>query len=401
MRILRTLLLVAIVAVIGGAGTLIVGLVMGMPGSELVHLAGYLMPAAAVTVVAAAIAGPLLARTPLRQRFVAVAVVSAAVSIANVAVLAMQMFVSDHDATLIAILLLYAIGAGIAAALVVARREGEAIRSVEATARRLGAGDLDARTGAVDAGPELGMLASTLDQMADRLRLALEREREADRMRRDLITTVSHDLRTPLASLRAMTEAIDDGMIDDPSTLRRYVAEMRRSVGQLSTMVDDLFELTQLDAGAIVTDGRRSRIDDVVGLALSSVEHQAREKGVTVVFDLSAAGDAQCSPRVVRVLQNLLVNALRHTPTDGTIRIEAGLVDGRLMLAVEDSGVGFSPDDAPHLFDPFFRADPARSGPGAGLGLALAKRIVESLGGRISAERGASAGARFAVELPA
>jgi signal transduction histidine kinase len=313
----------------------------------------------------------------------------------------MQMFVSNHDATLIAILLLYAIGAGIAAALVVARREGDAIRSVEVTAQRLGAGDLDARTGAVDAGPELGMLAATLDQMADRLRLALEREREADRMRRDLITTVSHDLRTPLASLRAMTEAIDDGMVDDPSTLRRYVEEMRRSVGQLSTMVDDLFELTQLDAGAIVTDGRRSRIGDIVGLALSSVEHQAREKGVTVVADLTAAGDARCSPRVVRVLQNLLVNALRHTPSDGTIRIEAELVDGRVMLAVEDSGEGFSPEDAPHLFEPFFRADPARSGPGAGLGLALAKRIVESLGGRISAERGASAGARFAVDLPA
>lgn len=401
MRSLRSVLLVAIVAVTGGLASLLVGFVLGMPGNELLHLVGYLLPAAAATIVAASLAGPMLDRAPLRQRFVAVAVLSAAVSIASLVVLAMQMFVSDHDATLVAVMLLYAIGAGVAAALVVARRASDAIRSVEATARRLGSGDLDARAGPVDAGPELGTLASTLDQMAGRLRRALEGEREADRMRRDLFTAVSHDLRTPLASLVAMTEAIEDGMVDDPPTLRRYVVEMRRSVGQLRTMVDDLFELTQLDSGAILEDGRRSTIGEVVGAALESVELQAREKGVKIVSDVDGAAEARCSARVVRVLQNLLVNALRHTPTDGTIRVEAELADGRVQLAVEDSGEGIAPEDVPRVFDPFFRADPARSGPGAGLGLALAKRIVEALGGRISAETGADVGARFAVELPA
>jgi signal transduction histidine kinase len=401
MRSFRTLALVAIVAAAGGVASLIVGMVMGMPGSELLHLVGYLLPAAAVTVVAATLAGPLLDRASIRQRFVAIAVVAAAVSIANVVVLAMQMFVDDHDATLIAVLLLYAIGAGIAAALVVGSRASDAIRAVEATARRLGTGDLDARTGPIDAGPELATLAETLDEMAERLHRAQERERDADRMRRDLITTVSHDLRTPLASLRAMTEAIEDGVIDDPPTLRRYVAEMRRSVGQLGALVDDLFELTQLDAGVIVSDGRRSPLGELVDMAISSVEHQARDKGVRVVSDLAGAGEASCSPRVVRVLQNLLVNAVRHTPADGTIRVEAELTPGRVLIAVEDSGDGIALEDVPRIFDPFFRADPSRSGPGAGLGLALAKRIVEALGGRIWAGPGASAGARFAVELPA
>ena len=331
----------------------------------------------------------------------AVAVIAAAVSIVNVVVLAMQMFVDDHDATLIAVLLLYAIGAGVAAALVVARRASDAIHSVEGTARRLGSGDLDARTGSIDAGPELATLASSLDEMADRLQQAQEREREADRMRSDLITTVSHDLRTPLAALRAMTEAIEDGVIDDPPTLRRYVAEMRRSVGQLGAMVDDLFELTQLEAGVIVSDHRRSPLGELVDEAMSSVELQARDKGVSVVSELNGAGDAMCSPRVVRVLQNLLVNAVRHTPADGAIRVEAELTPGRVVIAVEDTGEGIAPEDVSRIFDPFFRADPARSGPGAGLGLALAKRIVEALGGRISAGSGASAGARFAVELPA
>ena len=401
MRSLRTLSLVAIVAVTGGVASLVVAFVIGMPGRELVHLGAYLLPAAAATIVAATLAGPLLDRAPLRQRFVAVAVVSAVVSIANVVVLAMLMFVEDHDATLVTVLLLYAIGAGVAAALVVARRAGDEIRSVAATARRLGTGDLEARIGQIDAGPELDTLAATLDEMADRLGRAQRREQEADRMRRDLITTVSHDLRTPLASLRAMTEAIDDGVVDDPPTLRRYVAEMRRSVAQLGGMVDDLFELTQLDAGVIVSDGRRSPLGELVEVAMTSVEHQARDKGVTVTAELTGAEEAMCSPRLVRVLHNLLVNAVRHTPADGTIRVEAELTPGRVVIAVEDSGEGIAPEDVPRIFDPFFRADPARSGPGAGLGLALAKRIVEALGGRISAGPSRRTGARFAVELPA
>lgn len=400
MRTWRTLLLVVVVAVAGGAATLLVGLVMGMGGGELIDLLRYLVPAAATTVVAAAVSGPLLRRASLRQRFVAVAVLAAAVAIANLAALAMQMFVSDHDATLVTVLLLYAVGAGVAAALVVARQAGAAIRTVEVTARRLGEGDLDARVSGVDAGPELETLATTLDEMADRLRRAQDRERDAEHMRRDLITTISHDLRTPLASLRAMVEAIDEGVIEDPPSLRRYVSQMRRSVHQLGTMVDDLFELTQLDAGAIEAETRRARLDEVVSTALAAVEPSAREKGLELVTHLGTAGDAPCSPRVARVLQNLLANAVRHTPADGTILIEAERADGRLQIAVEDTGEGIAPDDLPRVFDPFFRADPARSGPGAGLGLALAKRIVEALGGEISAERGTSRGARFAVELP-
>ncbi len=400
MRPWRTLLLVVVVAVVGGAATLLVGLVMGMGGGELIDMLRFLVPAAATTIVAAAVSGPLLRRASLRQRFVAVAVLAAAVAIANLAALAMQMFVSDHDATLVIVLLLYAVGAGVAAALVVARQAGAAIRTVEVTARRLGEGDLDARVSGVDAGPELLTLATTLDEMADRLQRAQDRERDAEHMRRDLITTISHDLRTPLASLRAMVEAIDEGVIEDSPTLLRYVSEMRGSVYQLGTMVDDLFELTQLDAGAIEAETRRARLDEVVSVALATVELSAREKGLELVTRLGTAEDTACSPRLARVLQNLLVNAVRHTPADGTIRIEAERANGRLHVAVEDTGEGIAPDDLPRVFDPFFRADPARSGPGAGLGLALAKRIVEALGGRITAERGASTGARFAVELP-
>ena len=400
MRPWRTLLLVVVVAVVGGAATLLVGLVLGMGGGELIRPASLSRACGRRHRRRRSRERALARRASLRQRFVAVAVLAAAVAIANLAALAMQMFVSDHDATLVTVLLLYAVGAGVAAALVVARQAGAAIRTVEATARRLGEGDLDARASGVDAGPELETLATALDEMADRLRRAQDRERDAEHMRRDLITTISHDLRTPLASLRAMVEAIDEGVIAGPSE-PPPIREPDASIGP--TAGND----GRRPLRAHAARRRRHRGGDAAGSARRGRLHSPRSRGAVRPGEglgarphLGTAGDAPCSPRVARVLQNLLANAVRHTPADGTIRIEAGRADGRLQIAVEDSGEGIAPDDLPRVFDPFFRADPARSGPGAGLGLALAKRIVEALGGRISAERGMSTGARFDVELP-
>ena len=165
-------------------------------------------------------------------------------------------------------------------------------------------------------------------------------------------------------------------------------------------MVDDLFELTQLDAGAIEAESARADLAKIVADAVAAVALQAEEKGLHLVSTTDGVDGIRCSPRVARVLQNLLSNAVRHTPADGTVRVEASRRGDRVHLAVQDTGDGIPADDIDRVFDPFFRADPARSGPGAGLGLALAKRIVEALGGRISAEAASPVGARFAVELP-
>ncbi len=396
----RAVVLVTAVAIAGGVGTLIVGAATGMGASDLAHLVGFLLPAALVTVVAAVIARPLLARASLRQRFVAVASIAAMVALANLFALTRQMFLNKHDATLVTVLLLYSVGAGVGAALVLARSSSLAVQRLSETAEALGSGDLRARAGELNAGAEFATLAETLDDMAARLQVAQSREREVEQTRRDLITTVSHDLRTPLASLRAMVEAIDEGVVEDTPSMRRYAGEMRRSVTQLVSMVDDLFELAQLDAGAIEAETRRARLDEVVGSALGAVRLQAEEKGLALSADLNGTEDIECSPRLARVLQNLLANAVRHTPADGTVRIDAHLAGDRLQLAVQDSGEGIAAEDLVRVFDPFFRADPARTGAGAGLGLALAKRIVEALGGRISAESLPAQGARFAVDLP-
>ncbi|HEY7660125.1 MAG TPA: HAMP domain-containing sensor histidine kinase [Actinomycetota bacterium] len=401
MRPWRALLLLVLVALIGAAGTFVAGAAAGMGEGELLHLAAYVVPAFLVTVSAMWVAGRLLARASVAQRFVAVGAIGVVVALSNLWVLSRQMFVSEHDATLLGVLLLYSVGAGIGVAVVMARSQSRALGRLTTTADALGEGDLDARVGPIDGGPELELLASTLDDMAERLSLAHERERAAESTRRDLITAVSHDLRTPIASLRAMVEAIDDRVVEDPASMRRYASEMRRSIRQVVAMVDDLFELAQLDAVAIETEAHRARLGEVVGTAVAAVELQAEEKGLSLVAELNGAEDAPCSPRLVRVIQNLLVNAVRHTPADGSVRVEARRTASSIEIAVADTGEGIAPEDLTRVFEPFFRADPARHGAGAGLGLALAKRIVDTLGGEISAQSEPSRGARFAVTLPA
>ncbi len=391
---------VTAVVVAGVAGTLLIGAFLGMGAADLRGIGGLILTAGVLTAAAALVAQRLLRGASLRLRFVALPIVAVAVTGANLVLLYTRMAVSHHDTVVVVTLLCYSLAAGLAVAIVLARRSSTAVGQLEETAEAIGHGDLEARVGRLNAGAELDALAGTLDDMATRLAEAQARERAAESTRRDLIAAVSHDLRTPLASLRAMVEALDEGIVSDPASVERYVREMRRSTTQLSVLVDDLFEFAQLDAGAIAAETRRVRLDDVVASAVAAVEPSAREKGLHLSMDLGDAADAVCSPRLARVLQNLLVNAVRHTPADGAVSIQATRNEDRLAVAVEDTGEGIAPEDLERVFEPFFRADPSRSGAGAGLGLALAKRIVETLGGRISAEPADPAGARFALEVP-
>jgi signal transduction histidine kinase len=398
---LRVVALVAAVACIGALAALGVGALMGMSFGDLAHLLVPLVGSTVVTVAAAITANAALRTTSLRNRFLVVAILGAGVALANLAVMAKLMLVSEHDLEVVMLLVVFAAGTAVALALVLASGSTKAVDRLVEGAQRIGDGELETPIGRLDAGPELDALARSVDDAAERLRAAREGELLAETMRRDLIVAVSHDLRTPLASLRAMVEAIDEGVVDDAPTIRRYSGEMRRSVEQLVAMVDDLFELTQLDAGVIRAETKRANLDEVVRSALASIGSTAEQKGLEIVTDLERAAGATCSPRLVRVLQNLLVNAVRHTPNDGTIRIEAVRSERGLTVAVEDSGEGIAEADLPRVFELFFRADPARSGAGAGLGLALAERIVQAMGGSIALESWPAVGTRVAVELPA
>ena len=397
---LRVIGLVVAVAAAGALAALGVGALMGMSFGDLANLLVPLVGSTVVTVAAAVAANAALRTASLRNRFLVVAILGAGVALANLAVMAKLMLVSEHDLAVVMLLVVFAAGTAVALALVLASGSTKAVHRLVEGAQRIGDGELDSAIGDLDAGPELDALARSLDDAAARLRTAREGELLAETMRRDLIVAVSHDLRTPLASLRAMVEAVDDGVVADVPTIRRYAGEMRRSVEQLVAMVDDLFELTQLDAGVIRAETTRASLDDVVRSALATIRSSAERKGLSIISDLDRAPGATCSPRLVRVLQNLLVNAVRHTPPDGTVRIEAVRDERGLTVAVEDTGEGIAEADLPRVFEPFFRADPSRSGAGAGLGLALAERIVHAMGGSIALESRPAAGTRFAVELP-
>ena len=391
---------VATAAVAGAGGALIVAAATGATGHELRHLGILLFTSAGFTSLVVAIAGTRLQRLSIRQRLVMIALLVGGTVFANLVVLAQQMFVSKHDARQLTVLLVYAVATGIGASIALSRSMIAAVDRLTATAREVGAGRLGARSNSDPAGPELDLLAATLDRMAERLQESIDSERRADRVRRDLVTAVSHDLRTPLAGLRAMVEAIDDGVVDDSEGLHTYITEMKQSVHSLSQLVDDLFELVQLDASAIEAESGRARLEAVVAAAVDACRGNALEKGLTMETDLGDAGQRVCSPRITRVLQNLLQNAIRHTPADGTVRVKARVDTDRLELVVTDTGEGIPASQLDRVFEPFWRGDGARSTPGAGLGLALAKRITETLGGDIRVDSPPREGTRFAVVLP-
>ncbi len=391
---------IAAAGVVGSAGALIVATATGATGHELRHLGILLFASVAVTSLLVVIAGTRLQRLSIRQRLVMIALLVGGTIFVNLVVLAQQMFVSKHDARQLTVLLVYAVATGIGASIALSRSMVAAVDRLTATAREVGSGRLGARSDSDQAGPELDLLAATLDRMAERLQESIESERNADRVRRDLVTAVSHDLRTPLAGLRAMVEAIDDGVVDDRASLHTYITEMKQSVQSLSRLVDDLFELVQLDGSAIAAESRRARLDSVVAAAVDACRGNALEKGLRMETDLGDAGERLCSPRLTRVLQNLLQNAIRHTPADGTVRVQARADSDRLEVVVADTGEGIPASQLDRVFEPFWRGDGARSTPGAGLGLALAKRITETLGGDIHVDSSPREGARFAVVLP-
>lgn len=394
-------LLVTAVAASGGALLSLAIAYVALEPADAGHLVAPLLAAIVLTVGATALASRALAKATLRVRFAAVGAFAALIGLVNLAVLASLMVVSEMDAILVASLLVYSTAAAVGAGVVAARRSSDAVERLAHASRLIADGDLSVRVGPVGGGRELEDLAQTLDGMTDRLERSLRSERAAEERRRDLVVAVSHDLRTPLAGLRAMAEAIEDGVVSDPATIHSYSARMRDSVESLSRLVDDLFEFVQLDAGAIEAETERALVADVISSAVAACDEQALQKGLALRTELGDAAAATCSPRLGRVVQNLLQNAIRHTPSDGTVLVAARLEGDEIELAVEDSGEGMEAEAAARVFEPFWRGDSARAGEGAGLGLALAKRIVEALEGRIEVSSEPQRGSRFAVLIPA
>lgn len=235
-------------------------------------------------------------------------------------------------------------------------------------------------------------------------REARDRERRAEAARRELVAWISHDLRTPLAGLRAMAEALEDGVVAEPAEVAEYHRRMRVETERLTAMVDDLFDLSRLHAGTLRLTPGPTVLADLVSDAVAAARPVARARGVHLAGRADPdAARLLSAASLSRVIANLVDNALRHTPPDGTVTLEAGAVPNGIRVAVSDQCGGIPADDLPRLFEVGFRGSRARSprdDGGGGLGLAIARGLVEAAGGSVEVAN-SGGGCRFTVRLPA
>jgi len=369
--------------------------------------------AAMVTLIGAAFGAVvlrLLRRRSIAAQVVALTCILVIAVLAGTYVASRKMFISSHDLTALLVVLTSAGVVAVGIALFLGARISHASRSLVVAASHLGREDADAAalTRLEDNVPsELAVLARELAATHTRLDEARERQQTLEGSRRELVAWVSHDLRTPLAGMRAIVEALEDGVVSDPETVARYLGTLREEVDHLAALVDDLFELSRTQAGALRLQFERVSLGDLVSDVLAGSAPVAAVKGVSLEGRLVGPPpelDAS-APEVLRVLRNLLENAIRHTPSDGSVVVEAGVDDALpdwAYVAVHDTGGGVPDGDLERVFDVAFQSDRARSpssGSGAGLGLAIAKGFVEAHRGELFVcnENG---GATFTVRLP-
>jgi signal transduction histidine kinase len=350
------------------------------------------------------VAAWLLRARSLRWFAVAVGVVAVGAVVAGTIGTARAMFLSDHDYGVVLWVCAVAGVVALAVAVVVGQFVVHWSTRLREGARAFGeSGTYDAHV----AGPaELTALSEQLRQTSERLARSRAREQQLEHSRRELVSWVSHDLRTPLAGLRAMAEALEDGMVDDPA---RYHRRIKDEVDRTVRMVDDLFELSQIDAGLAVPALAEVSLHDLVSESLAGAESVAAAKGVRLHGEVEPGVLLHADPDgFSRVLANLLMNAIRHTPADGTVRVVGRAEEEYVELSVRDSCGGIPDHEIDRVFEVAFRGSAARTpdpapgsvGAGAGLGLAIVRGIVEAHRGRVEVDN-VDGGCLFRVLVPA
>lgn len=363
-----------------------------------------ILVAAAAAVVAGLVglgASWLVRARSLRWHLAILAVVAVSAPYLGLIAITQQMFISSHDLTVAT----YVGSVAAFVSLLVALGLGSAIRrwsgDVRSNVLRLGAGDQLVDTHRVPV--EFRTLTEALHQAERDLEASRERERLLEQSRRDLVSWVSHDLRSPMASLLAMTEALEDGLAADP---RRYLAQMRRDIGRLASMVDDLFELSTIHAGVMVPHVVPVMLRDLVSETLASADPVARARGIRLGGEVPGDVRVNADPAALsRAISNLLMNGIRHTPSDGAVRVSAAAVPGAVELVVTDGCSGIPDGELDKVFEVGWRGSAARTPAqdhGAGLGLAIVRGIVEAHQGQVSVENlNPGPGCRFRILLPA
>ncbi len=381
-------------------------LLMSPPFNELALMALFLSITAFVSALAGYAAyrfGWINLSPTLRWTLLAGYALASILTFFNVWFSAQLMFASPHDLTLAIVLLLFAGGIAMILGYFFSGTVTERILSLKDAAEKIAAGNLETRV-PVTGRDELSALAVSFNQMAGQLQAADQKQRELETLRRDLVAWASHDLQTPLTSMRAILEALADGVVDDPETVKRYLTTAQRDVMSLSALIDDLFQMSQLDTGGFPLNRTPSSLSDLVSDTLESFSELAYRESIKLDGHVESNVDPVLmdTQAIGRVLNNLVGNALRHTHAGGAIEVRVRRTGRGVEVSVRDTGEGIHAEDLPHIFERFYRGEKSRNRGtgGAGLGLAIAQGIVRAHGGEIRVESEVGKGTQFTFNIP-
>lgn len=394
------------VAVILTISLLVFELVMLPPLRELGLMALYLGITALVSALVGFIAyrmGWINYSPTLRWTLLGGYALASLLTFFNVWFSAQMMFASEHDLLLAIVLLVFAGGMAMVLGYFLSSTVTERIHQLKSAAEKLAQGDLKTRV-SVNGRDEVASLAVTFNQMAEQLQATEDKQRELESLRRDLIAWVSHDLQTPLTSMRAILEALSDGVVEDTETVQRYLQTAQRDVRSLSALIDDLFQMAQLDAGGFPLNRASASLGDLVSDTLESFTELAKQQQITLEGNVDSDVDPvhMDTQAIGRVLNNLIGNALRHTPANGRVSVWVRRENEHVEVTVSDTGEGIRTEDIPHVFERFYRGEKSRNRitGGAGLGLAIARGIVRAHSGDIRVESEIGKGTQFTFHLP-
>ncbi len=388
---------------------ILIELVMSPPPRDLIYLALYL----GLTSLGSAIFGFASHRLGWWKRLPRISyalilgyVLAGGLTLFNVWITARLMFINQHDLALATLLLFFAGGISISFGYFISNTISQTLETLAQGAQQLSSGDFSTRV-PVYGENEIAQLSAAFNEMAAKLEHAAENERALDEARRNLVAWASHDLRTPLTSLRVMVDALADGVVDDPETISRYLRQSQNEIVRMTNLLNDLFEIAQLDAGYQELKFEWINLSDLISDTLESFAARAATQSVT----LEGSVDPKVDPvwaapdKLSRILDNLLSNALQHTPKNGSVQLSARKQNSKTIVVVKDTGNGISQTDLPYIFDRFYRGEKSRTREndeigGVGLGLTIVKGLVKAHGGDIEVESKIGEGTIFRFSLP-
>ena len=368
---------------------------------DLTRVAEWVAGAAMLTTAAGVVGQRILARRSIGLQVTLVSLVTVVTALASVGVISYCMYAAEDRDVMLELMGIAGL-AGLLVAFVISRSVTRATRRLLGAVREVGSSGIYTPP-AVALPSELAGLSLGFAEAHDRLSRARAREQALEASRRELVAWVSHDLRTPLAGLRAMAEALEDQVVTDPRQVHRYHSQIRVETDRLAAMIENLFQLSKIHAGALRLSPRLVGLGDLLAEVAASAEPVARAKGVWVTGAAAPGMAVLIDPAEFgRAVRNLITNAIRHTPPDGTIALVGDIRAGRACVSVADECGGIPLGDLPRVFDVAFRGESARTpdpSGGGGLGLSIARGIVEAHSGQISV-RNTGPGCEFLIGLP-